>query len=127
MNYVRWNGRSPLSSVCAEETGAIEGTLTLHIIILCGPIDRPTETLRVVTAREERVVLVCFFYVSVELMREKHHLHNHPNHEKYTFSDVEGREINFHKPRPKRNSNPGRWCEGTRTITPCARVVIRLL
>ena len=62
----------------------------------CGPRDRPIGTLRVVTARE-LVVLSGSFTFHPKSVRRLSHLSGRASHERYTVSNVEGREINLHK------------------------------
>ena len=57
-------------------------------------------TLRVVTARE-LVVLSGSFTSHSKSVRRLRHLRGHASHERYTVSNVEGREINLHRPIPR--------------------------
>ena len=57
-------------------------------------------TLRVVTARGH-IVLIGPFTSHSKSVRRLRHLRGHASHERYTVSDVAGREINFHRPSPR--------------------------
>ena len=55
-----------------------------------------------VTARELVILSGSFMFHSMSVRRLRH-LCEHASHERYTVSNVEGREVNLHNPLPHKN------------------------